>query len=76
MSTKTTTTTTEAEAEDRQHVQGIGDDDRSGSGLTTGPMDWQQQLSVDLPCYRFTNSNTILSRISCESCEFELLFLF
>ena len=39
MSTKTTTTTTGALAEDRRHVQGIGDDNGDGSGLTTVPVD-------------------------------------
>ena len=38
--------TTEASAEYRQRIQGVRDDDEGGSGLTTGPMDWQQQHSV------------------------------
>ena len=39
MSTKTTTTTMESLEEDRRHVQDIGDNDRGGNGLTTGPVD-------------------------------------
>ena len=65
MSTKTTTTTVEALAEDRQHVQWIGYNYGGGSGLTTGPVDWQQQQSVDCPCYQVFNSNSILSLSIC-----------
>ena len=54
MSTKTTTTATEASAEDRRRVQGIGDDDVGGRGLTKGPVDWQRQRRWkwinDRPC--------------------------
>ena len=53
--------TTEASAEDRRCVQGIGDNDIDGSGSTTGPVDWQQQGSVDFTCYRAANSNTVSS---------------
>ena len=41
MSTKTTTKTKDASAEDRQRVQGIEDNDRGGSRLTTVLVDWQ-----------------------------------
>ena len=58
---KTTTTTTEASAEDRRRVQGIRYDVGGGSGLTTDPVDWQQQQSVDFPCYCVANSNTVSS---------------
>ena len=61
---KTTTTTTGASEEDRGRVQGIGDNNRGGSVLTTGPVDWQQQQSVDFPCYCVANSNTV-SSMSC-----------
>ena len=64
MITNNTTTTTEASAEDRRHVQGIGDDSGGSSVSTTGPLDWQRQQSVDFPCYRVANSNTI-SSLSC-----------
>ena len=49
MNTKNTTTTTEALAEDIRRVQGIGDNNGGGSGLTTGLVDWQRQQSVDFP---------------------------
>ena len=65
MSTKTTTTTKEASAEDRQRVQGIEDDNGGGSGLTTGPVDWQQQRSVGFPYFWVANSNTVSSLSSC-----------
>ena len=42
-------------------VQGIRDGDGGGSGSTTGPMDFQRQLSVDFLCYCVTNSNTVVS---------------
>ena len=61
MITKTTTTTTEALEEDRRRVQGIRDDDGDGSGPKMGLVDWQRQQSVDFPCYRVANSNTISS---------------
>ena len=61
MSTKTTTMKTEASAKDRRRVQEIGDDDGGGSGSMTGQVDWQQQRSVDFPCYRVSNSNTFSS---------------
>ena len=72
ISTKTTKMTTEALAEDRRHVQGIGYDDGSGSGSTTRPVDWQRQRSVDFPCYRIDNSNTV-SYLSCR-CLVLILF--
>ena len=59
MSTKTSTPTPDASAEDRQHVQGIEDDKRGGSGLTTGLVNWQLQRSVDFPCFLVANSNTV-----------------
>ena len=59
MITKTNTTTNEALAEDIRRVQGIGDDNGGGIVLMTGPIDWQQQQSVDFPCYRVANSNTV-----------------
>ena len=62
---KTLTTKTEASVEDRQRVQGIGDDNKGVSGLTTGPMDWQRRQSVNFPCYYAANSNTILSLFRC-----------
>ena len=65
MRTKNTKTTTEVSAEDRRRVQGIADDDEGGSGSTTEPMYWQQQRSVDFPCYRVANSNTFSSLSSC-----------
>ena len=65
MRKKTTTTTTDVSMEDRKHVQGIEDNDGGGSGLTTGPVDWQPQRSVDFPCYQVANSNTVLSLFSC-----------
>ena len=46
MSMKNTTTTTELTTEDIRRFQGIRDDDGVSSGLTTGPVDWQQQRSV------------------------------
>ena len=63
--TKTTTTTMEASTEDIQRVQGIRDDNGGGSGLTTGPVDWQQQRSVGFTCYRVANSNTVSSLYIC-----------
>ena len=60
MSTKTSKTKMEASTEDRRRVQVIRDDNRGGSGSTTGPVDWQQQRSVDFPCYHVANSNTVL----------------
>ena len=65
MSTKNTTTTTEALAEGGRRVQGIRDDDRGDSSLTTGLVCWQRQRSVDFPCYRVANSNTVLSLSCC-----------
>ena len=59
--TKTNKTTNEALAEDIRRVQGIGDDNGGGIVLMTGPIDWQQQQSVDFPCYRVANSNTVSS---------------
>ena len=59
MSTKTTTMTTEESVDDIQFVQGIGYNDGGGSGSTTGTMDLQQKQSVDFPCYRVANSNTV-----------------
>ena len=41
-------------------ARGIRDNDGGGSGLTTGPVDWQQQRSVDSPCYLVVTSNTVL----------------
>ena len=61
MSTKTTTTITKASAEDRRCVQGIGDNNRSDSGSTTSLVDWQRKWRVDFPCYRVSNSNTVLT---------------
>ena len=61
MGTKTTITTMEALVEDRRRFQGIGDNNRGGSGLTTGPVYWQQQRSVEFPCYWVANSNTVSS---------------
>ena len=61
MSLKTKTTITDASTDGRQRVQGMGDDNRGGSGSTTGPVDWQWQRSVDCPCYRVANSSTVLS---------------
>ena len=71
ISTKNSTTTAEALAEDIRRVKGIRHDDGGGSGLTTGPMDWQRPRSVDFPCYRVTNSNTV-SYLSC--CCLVLIF--
>ena len=65
MSTNNTTTTMDASAEDRRRVQGIEDKDRGGSGLTTGPADWQQQRSVDIYCLQVDNINTVLFLPSC-----------
>ena len=45
---KNATTTTEALAEDRQRVQGIGDNDKEGSGYMMGLVDLQRQWRVDL----------------------------
>ena len=61
MNTKDTTTTTDVSAEDRRRVQGIGDDYRGGSGLTTGPVDWQRQRSVDFNCFQVAKSSTVSS---------------
>ena len=65
MRTKTTTMTTDDSADDRRHVKGIGDNNGGGSGSTTGPVDWQQQRSVDFPCFQVANSNTVSSLSSC-----------
>ena len=64
MSTNITTTTTEASAEDRRRVQWIKDDNGGGSGSATGPVDRQQQRSVDFPCFQVANSNNVLSMSS------------
>ena len=48
MSKKTTTKTTEASTEDRQHVQGIGDNNKGANRSTTGTVDWKRQRSVAL----------------------------
>ena len=72
MSTKTTTTTTEVLADDRRRVQGIRDDGGGGSVLTTILVDWKQQRTVDFPCYRVANSNTVSSL----SCRCLVLILF
>ena len=61
MSTKTKATTIDVSVKDRWRVQGIKDDDGGGSGLTMGLVDWQQQRSVDFPCFRVANSNTVSS---------------
>ena len=45
---KNATTTTEALAEDIQRVQGIGDNDKEGSGYMMGLVDLQRQWRVDL----------------------------
>ena len=58
---KTTTMTTDASAEDRRHVQGIKYDNEGGSRLTTDLVGWQRQRSVDFPCFRVANSNTVSS---------------
>ena len=65
MITETTTTTTDASAEDRQSVQGIEDDNRGGSGLTTGPVNWQLQQSVHFSFFQVANSNNVSSLSSC-----------
>ena len=72
MITKTATTTTEASAEDIQCVQGIGYNNGGGSGLTIGLVYWQQQWSVDFPCYRVSSSNPALSLSS--RCPVLILF--
>ena len=59
MSTKTTKTTTEASSEDIQCVQGTGDNDGGVSKITTVPVDWQQQQSVDFLFYCITNIHTV-----------------
>ena len=59
MSTKTTKMTTDASEEDRRCVQGIEDDDGGGSGSITGPVYWQRQQSVDVPCFYVANINTV-----------------
>ena len=59
-------------AEDRRRVQEIKDDDRGGSILTTGLLDWQRQRSVDLSCFQVANSNTVSSLSS--RCLFLILF--
>ena len=64
ISTETTTTTTDASVEDIQRVQGIGYDNRHGSGSTMVPADWQRQRSVDFPYYHVAYSN-IVSSLSC-----------
>ena len=61
MSTKTITTTTDASVEDRQLVQGIEEDDGSGSGLMTVPVYWQLQQSIYFSCFQVANSNTVSS---------------
>ena len=61
MNTKTTTTIMETSAEYRRRVQGIGDNNEGGSGLTTGPVDWKIQRSIEFPFYSVANSNTVLS---------------
>ena len=73
MSTNTTTTTTDVLVEDRRCVQGIEDNGGGRSGLTTGPVDWQRQRSVDFPCFQVANSN-IVSYLS-SSCLVLILFL-
>ena len=60
MSTKNTTTTMDASADYRRRIQGIEYNDRGGSRLTTGLVDWQQQRSVYFPCFQVGNSNTFL----------------
>ena len=65
MSKKNTTTTMEASADDRRRVQGIGDDTGGSSGLTTVPVDWQRQRSVDFPFYCVANSNNVSSLSRC-----------
>ena len=72
MSTKTLTTITEALSDDRQRIQGIEDNDRGGSSLTTSPMYWQLQRIVNFPFYRVANSNTFSSLSLC--CLVLLLF--
>ena len=52
MSTKNTTTIIDASAEDRKHVQDIEDNDRGGSGSTTGAVDGQRQRSVGFYCFQ------------------------
>ena len=61
MSTNTKTTTPAESEEDRQHLQGIKDDDGGGSRSMTGLVDCQRQQSVDFPCYPVANSNNFLS---------------
>ena len=74
MSTKTTsTTTTEASVEDRKRVQVVKDNNRGVSGSTTVPVGWQQQRSVDFPCFQVANSNIVLSLYS--RCLVLVLFL-
>ena len=65
MSTKTTTNSTDALEEDIPCVQGIEDNNGGGSGLTMGPVDWQQQRSVDFTCLQVDKSNTVESMSSC-----------
>ena len=47
MSINTKTTTIDSSSEDRQHVQGMEDDNGGVSGSKTVQVDWQQQGSVD-----------------------------
>ena len=41
--------------------KGIEDDNGGGSRLTTGLVDWQQQLSFGFPCFQVATNNTVLS---------------
>ena len=64
MSPKTSTSRTEASVEDIWRVQRIGDNDGGVSGSKTASVDWQWKRSLDFPCYRISNSNTV-SSLSC-----------
>ena len=56
---KNSTMKMKASDEDRQRIQGIVDNNGGGISLITGPMDWQQQQSVDFPWYRVADSDTV-----------------
>ena len=65
MRPKKTKTKMEAPAEDRRRVQGIGNNNWGIRGSEKGPMYWQRQQSVNFPCYRVANSNTVSSLSRC-----------
>ena len=63
--TNNTAKITEASTENRTHVQGTGDNNRGGSGLTTGLMDWKWQGSVNFHCYRVSKGNIVSPLYRC-----------